>query len=63
MYKPESVLENKSYKILWDSEIQMGHLILARKTDLVLINKKRNLLSNGFYHSSGPQRENKKAKR
>ena len=43
MYKPESVLLNKMHKILSDFEIQMDHLILARRPDLVLINKKKEL--------------------
>ena len=34
MHKPECVLENKTHKIIWDFEIQIDHLILARKTDL-----------------------------
>ena len=39
MHKPEGILENETHKNLWDSEIQTDHLILARKPDLVLINK------------------------
>ena len=27
IYKQESVLENETYKILWDFEIQINHLI------------------------------------
>ena len=30
MHKPESVLENKTHKILWDFEVQTDHLIPAR---------------------------------
>ena len=41
MHKPESVLENEIHKILWDFEIQTDHLILARRPDLQLINKKK----------------------
>ena len=41
MHKPESVLENKTHKILWDFEIQTDHLITARRPDLVLINKEK----------------------
>ena len=53
MYKPESILENETHKILRGFEIQMDHSILARRPDLVLINKKeKNLLSSGFFHSS-----------
>ena len=36
--KPESVLENEGYKILWDLEIQMDHPIQGRRQYLVLIN-------------------------
>ena len=35
MHKPESVKENESHKILWDSEIQAEHPILARRPDRV----------------------------
>ena len=31
MHKPESVLENKTHKLLWDFEIQTDHLISARQ--------------------------------
>ena len=41
MQKPESILENETHKILKDSEIQTDPLILARRPDLVLINKKK----------------------
>ena len=39
MHKPESVLENEIHKILLDCEIQIDYLILARRTDLVIIKK------------------------
>ena len=45
MHKPESVLKNETHKILRDFEIQTDHLIPARRPDLVLINKKRELLN------------------
>ena len=49
MYKPKSVRENETHKILWGFEIQMNHLIQARKPNLVSINKKKkNSLSTGF---------------
>ena len=41
MCKPESILENDLLKIRWDFEIQMDHLILARRPDLEFINKKK----------------------
>ena len=41
MHNPEPVLENDTHKLLWDFDIQTDHLILARKPDLIIINKKR----------------------
>ena len=40
MYDPAPVLENPTHKLLWDFNIQMDHLILARRPDLIIINKK-----------------------
>ena len=39
-HKPESVLENRTIKILWDLEIQTDSQILSRRAELELINKK-----------------------
>ena len=39
--KPEFSHENATQKILWDFEIQTNHMILARRPDLMLINKKK----------------------
>ena len=56
--KPESVLENKMHKILWDFKIQTNHPILARRLDLVSIDK--NLSMSGFCcHSSRPESKSK----
>ena len=41
MHNPESVLENETQKLLWDFDIQTGHLTLARRTDLLIVNKKK----------------------
>ena len=41
MHKLESIIENATHKILWDFEIKTDHLIPARKSDLVLICKKK----------------------
>ena len=41
MDNPESSLENEMHKLLWDFEIQMDHLISAKRLDLVIINKKK----------------------
>ena len=39
-HNADSLLENETHKLLWDFEIQTGHLIPARWLDLVMINKK-----------------------
>ena len=44
MHKREFVLENKTHEILQDFEIQTDHLIPARKSDLVIFDKKSHLL-------------------
>ena len=41
LYKPESVLENEMPKMLWDFEVQIYHLTLARRPDHRIINKKK----------------------
>ena len=43
MHNPASVLENDTHKLLWDINIQTDHLILARKRDLIIINKKKRI--------------------
>ena len=41
MHHPESVLENETHKILWDFEMQMDLLILARRLNLAMVYKKK----------------------
>ena len=41
MYKPAYVQENDTHKHLWDFDKQTDHLILARRLDLIIINKKK----------------------
>ena len=41
MHNPAPVLENNSYKLLWDFNIQTDHLIPARRPDLKIISKKK----------------------
>ena len=41
MLNSESVLDNETHNVLRDFEIQTDHLISARRTDLVIINKKK----------------------
>ena len=37
MHNPAPVLENATHKLQWDFNIQMDHLIPARKPDLIII--------------------------
>ena len=41
MHNPAPVLENTTYKLLWDFDIHTDHLISARRPDLIIINKKK----------------------
>ena len=55
MHNPAPVLGNDSHKLLWDFNLQTDHLILARRSDLIIINKKENLQNCRLYCPSGPQ--------
>ena len=41
MHNRAPVLENDTQKLLWDFNIQTDHLILARSSDLIIINNKK----------------------
>ena len=41
MHNPAPVLENDSYKLPWDFNIQTDHLIPARRPDFIIISKKK----------------------
>ena len=41
-HQPERVVENESFKILWDMSIQCDHIIAARKPDIVVVEKENN---------------------
>ena len=41
MHNPASVPVNDSHKRLWDFDVQTDHLILARRPDLIVINKQK----------------------
>ena len=43
MHNPAPVLENDSHKLLREFNIQMDHQILARRPDLIIINKKKRI--------------------
>ena len=40
--QPERVVENESFKILWDMSIHCDHNIAARKPDIVVVEKESN---------------------
>ena len=65
-HKPESVHENEMHKIFLDFEIEKDNLNLAKRLDLMIINKNKKkskkecLSSRGFCRISGPQSENQR---
>ena len=38
-HEPESLVENKNFKILWNFTIQCDHMIEARRSDIVVIDE------------------------
>ena len=42
-HKPEGVVENVDYKILWNAMIHCNKIIEARKPNIVLVNKEKRL--------------------
>ena len=40
-HNPAPVLENNTHKLLWDFDIHTDHLISARRSDLIIINKQK----------------------
>ena len=43
MHNPAAFLEKDAHKLPWDLDKQTNHLIFARRQDLIVINKKREL--------------------
>ena len=41
MHNLTPVLENDTYKLLWDFDIHTDHLITARRPDLIITNKRK----------------------
>ena len=41
MHKLESILENETYKFLWNFEIKTDHLILANRPDQVIVDQNK----------------------
>ena len=44
MHKLEYLLENEIHKIIWDIEIQIDHRIPIRRPDLIMIEKRKELV-------------------
>ena len=40
MHNPSSVVENETHKLLLNFDIQTDHFILAKRPDLIIINKR-----------------------
>ena len=56
MHNPAPALENDTHILLWDFNMQTDHLIPARRSDLTIINnKKENLQNCRLYCPGGPQ--------
>ena len=60
MHNLEYILENGMYKLLWDFEIKMDHLISAWPPSLVVVNKKENLRNSVLCYPGRPLSENKR---
>ena len=50
MHNPEPVLENETHTILRDFVIQTCHLILAKRPDLWIVNKKQSVTNGRLGH-------------
>ena len=41
MHNPAAVPENYTHKLVWDSDIQIDHLISARRPDNIIMKKQK----------------------
>ena len=57
---PESVLDNETHEIHWDSANETDHLIPAKTPNIEIMNKKENLPNGGFCSLSGQRSKNRK---
>ena len=48
MHNPAPLLENDTYKLLWDFDIQSDHLISGRRPDFIIIKKNFNIKEFAF---------------
>ena len=63
IHNTESLHGHKTHKMLWSFEIQTDYQISARWPDLVIVEKKENLLISGFCRSSRPQSQIKRKRK
>ena len=68
MHKPECVQEKKKHKILWDFEIQTDPNFPTRRSDQVIIKKKKNqskknLSKSGLFCPTESQSENQRKRK
>ena len=61
-HEPESVLENKDYKILWDFSIQTDHIIEGQRPDLIVVDKKERICKIIDFPVPGDSRTEEKEK-
>ena len=57
-HKSKSILENKRYEVIWDFDIQMDHLMRAKRSELELILTEK--ITCGYSRPGRPQNENKR---
>ena len=63
MHNPESVQKNETHKILWDFVIETNPQISVRRSDIVIVDKKGNLLNSGRCSWPQDQTEGKQKER
>ena len=63
MHYKESVLGNEMHELIWDFEIQTDHLISARRSNIIITNKKEHLQNCGFCCPGWLQNKIEKSKR
>ena len=41
-HQHKAVIKNETWKVPWDFTVQTGHVITARRSDLIIVDKERN---------------------
>ena len=50
--KPEPLLANETPNIFWEFDVQTDHTVLAKRPDLIVVNKKNTNLSSSVFCSA-----------